>query len=140
MDSMIGTADEFRGTYNVSDYRWFNLRDGDSTSPNFQTRYGLLNDDYSEKKGFGEYARIVRERGGGTGPPPELARLRLRCRRVRVTGNWIHHVVFSVDGRRVRRDSKAPFGALLPKGKKVAAATTFRSGRTTIIRKRAKRC
>ncbi len=50
---------DFRGTYNVSDYRWFNLRDGDSTSPNFQVRYGLLHDDYSEKPAFGVYRDLV---------------------------------------------------------------------------------
>src|SRR5439155_9077819 len=42
MKTLVHAADDFRGTYNVSDYRWFNLRDGDSTSPNFQVRYGLL--------------------------------------------------------------------------------------------------
>ena len=27
---MVRAVHDFRGTYNVSDYRWFNLRDGDT--------------------------------------------------------------------------------------------------------------
>jgi hypothetical protein len=57
--TMVGTVDDFRGTYNVSDYRWFDLRDSDSTSPNFQQRYGLLRDDYGEKPAFAAYRDLV---------------------------------------------------------------------------------
>ena len=145
MKSMIGTADEFRGTYNISDYRWFNLRDGDSTRPNHQTRYGLMKDDYSEKRGFAEYARIVRELGGGKALRPEAARLTQRCARgrlrARVSGNWIENVVFSLDRRRLRRDSKRPFGALVPKGgRRARAVVTFRSGATTTLASGTRRC
>lgn len=59
LETMVRAAHDFRGTYNVSDYRWFNLRDGDSTSLNFQTRYGLLRDDYSEKPAFARYRSLV---------------------------------------------------------------------------------
>lgn len=34
--SMVQAFSDLRGTYDVSDYRWFNLRDADSSSPNFQ--------------------------------------------------------------------------------------------------------
>ena len=57
--NMVGAVEDFRGTYNVSDYRWFDLRDSDSTSPNFQQRYGLLRDDYGEKPAFGAYRDLV---------------------------------------------------------------------------------
>ena len=30
---MLGAVHDFRGTYNVTDYRWFNLRDSDTSSP-----------------------------------------------------------------------------------------------------------
>ena len=61
LETMIRATHDFRGTYNVSDYRWFNLRDGDSTSPNFQVRYGLLRDDYTRKPAFGRYRRLLRQ-------------------------------------------------------------------------------
>jgi hypothetical protein len=59
MRNMIGAVQDFRGTYDVSDYRWFDLRDSDSTSPNFQQRYGLLTDDYGEKPAFGAFRDLV---------------------------------------------------------------------------------
>ncbi len=55
---LLDTAHRYAGTYGLRDMRWFNLRDGDSTRPGFQTRYGLLRDDYSRKPAFG----VVRDR------------------------------------------------------------------------------
>jgi hypothetical protein len=62
LQEMTSAVDDFRGTYNVSDYRWFDLRDHDSSSLNFQHHYGLLYDDYSPKPAFGAYAEVVRAR------------------------------------------------------------------------------
>jgi len=56
---MVGTVDEFRGTFGVSDYRWFDLRDHNTSSENFQHHYGLLRDDYSPKPAYGAYRRLV---------------------------------------------------------------------------------
>ena len=58
--AMVGAVDRFRGTYDVSDYRWFDLRDHNSSSPNFQQHYGLLRDDYTEKPAYGAYRDLVR--------------------------------------------------------------------------------
>ena len=58
---MVGAVDDFRGTYNVTDYRWFDLRDHNSSGPNFQQHYGLLRDDYSPKPAFGAYRDLVRK-------------------------------------------------------------------------------
>jgi hypothetical protein len=122
MRTLVKAVNDFRGTYNVSDYRWFNLRDGDSTSPNFQVRYGLLHDDYSEKPAFGVYRDLVaelarREPAGSAGPKP---RLRVRC----VRHGWraglsnapggTKRVDFTIDGRLARRDRSVPFRATLP--------------------------
>ena len=68
MRAMVGAVHEFRGTYNVTDYRWFNLRDHNSSSENFQHHYGLLRDDYSPKPAFAAYRELIRRlagRGGG---------------------------------------------------------------------------
>jgi hypothetical protein len=59
MRQMVGAVHDFRGTYHVTDYRWFNLRDHNSSGPNFQQHYGLLRDDYSAKPAFGVYRRLV---------------------------------------------------------------------------------
>jgi hypothetical protein len=59
--AMVGAVHEFRGTYNVTDYRWFDLRDHNSSSPNFQQHYGLLRDDYSRKPAFDAYLELVRK-------------------------------------------------------------------------------
>jgi hypothetical protein len=58
--SMVGAVRDFRGTYNVTDYRWFDLRDHDTSSLNFQHHYGLLEDDYTPKPAFDAYAELVR--------------------------------------------------------------------------------
>jgi hypothetical protein len=112
MKTLVQAVQDFRGTYNVSDYRWFNLRDGDSTSPNFQVRYGLLHDDYSEKPAFGVYRDLVARLS-------RRPRLRVRC----VRHGWrasLHdppvaarRVDFLLDGKLQRRDRSAPYRATL---------------------------
>jgi hypothetical protein len=57
----VSTVHEFRGTYNVTDYRWFNLRDGDTGSGQLGQHYGLMEDDYSEKPAFDVYRRLVQK-------------------------------------------------------------------------------
>ena len=59
MREMVGAVDEFRGTYNVTDYRWFDLRDHRTSSPNFQQQYGLLRDDYTPKPAFAVYGELI---------------------------------------------------------------------------------
>ncbi len=48
-----------RGTYNVTGFRWFDLRDADSSSSSFESEYGLMRDDYSPKPAFGAYRGLV---------------------------------------------------------------------------------
>ncbi len=61
MEQMVRAVHEFRGTYNVTDYRWFDLRDHDSSSENFQHHYGLLHDDYTPKPAFDLYRSLIAE-------------------------------------------------------------------------------
>jgi hypothetical protein len=58
----VRTVDEFRGAYNVSDYRWFNLRDADTSSGQLGQHYGLMDDRYREKPAFEVYRRLVAQR------------------------------------------------------------------------------
>lgn len=50
-----------RVTYNITGYRWFDLRDADSSSPSFESQYGLMRDDYSPKPAFADYRELVAE-------------------------------------------------------------------------------
>jgi hypothetical protein len=70
---MTGAVDDFRGTYNVSDYRWFDLRDHDTSSLNFQHHYGLMEDDYARKPAYAAYGDLVRSRSRPAVPAPAAA-------------------------------------------------------------------
>jgi hypothetical protein len=60
---MIRASSDFRGTYNVTDYRWFNLRDANTSDPAIAQHFGLLRDDYSPKPAFATVARLFGELG-----------------------------------------------------------------------------
>jgi hypothetical protein len=119
---MVGAVHDFRGTYNVTDYRWFNLRDSDTSSPMLFQHFGLLEDDYDRKPAFGAYRSLVEElstrRSAGL-PQPRL-RLRFRCRkrriRARVTGTDRHLALradFYRGRRRVARDTRPPLSRII---------------------------
>ena len=69
-DRMIRAASDFRGTYNVSDYRWFNLRDANTSDPAIAQHFGLLRDDYTDKPAFatvaGLFGAVGRKFAAGT--------------------------------------------------------------------------
>ncbi len=92
LGEMAGAVDDFRGTYNVTDYRWFDLRDHDSASLNFQHHYGLMRDDYSPKPAFTAYRDFVaahtRPGGGGQSlaagaPSSAAAKAKKPCRKLK---------------------------------------------------------
>ena len=68
MKAAVSTVDVNRSTYHVTDYRWFDLRDANSSSAGFESRYGLMRDDYTPKAAFAAYRHLVAAFGG---PPPE---------------------------------------------------------------------
>ena len=45
--------------YRVTGFRWFDLRDADSASASFESRYGLMRDDYSPKPAFLAYRDLI---------------------------------------------------------------------------------
>jgi hypothetical protein len=59
MRSAIGAVNAARTTYNVTDYRWFDLRDSDSASTSFEGHYGLMNDHYTPKAAFAAFRDIA---------------------------------------------------------------------------------
>lgn len=67
MRQMVTAVNRLRSTYNVTDYRWFDLRDHRTSSSNPQHQYGLLRDDYTPKPAFGLYRDLVRRLSSGRG-------------------------------------------------------------------------
>jgi hypothetical protein len=63
MEQMVRAVHDFRGNYNVTDYRWFDLRDADSVGPSFESRYGITRDDYSPKAAFATYRDLIARLG-----------------------------------------------------------------------------
>ena len=59
MTAAISTIYASRSIYGITDYRWFDLRDADSSSPSFESRYGLMRDDYSPKASFSAYRKLI---------------------------------------------------------------------------------
>lgn len=117
LETMVDTVAENSAKYHVSDYRWFDLRDADTASPNFQQHYGLTEDDYSPKPAYASWKRLIGElsvhdAAGPPARPDELPRMRLRCYRrgVRalVTGSGVASVTFRARGTTVT-DRRAPF-------------------------------
>ncbi len=170
MRAMVGAVHDFRGTYNVTDYRWFDLRDHATSSANFQHHYGLLRDDYSEKPGFAAYRDLVRQlareepaaarRGRGR---PRLS-LAVRGRRGRSRGRrclrapvraslrgadvrLVRRVDFRLARLRVGRDRRAPFsrGIRLPRAGRprtyrVHALVRLRDGRRLRLSRTIRAC
>ena len=62
LHNVVDAVHDYRGTYNVTDYRWFNLRDADTDDPRLAQRYGLLESDYDRKPAFPIYERMVERR------------------------------------------------------------------------------
>ncbi len=59
LNAMAGAVNDYRGSYNVTDYRWFALRDTDSASPDFQEQFGLVHTDYTAKPAFAAYRALI---------------------------------------------------------------------------------
>jgi hypothetical protein len=96
---MVGAANTYRANYNVTEYFWFDLRDADSGSPNFQQQYGLLRDDYTPKPAFDSYRALV-------------SKLSLRLPVVRLRVSCYRHGVFAqVRGAGARRATHVTFRA-----------------------------
>ena len=63
LQAEVTAVNAFRTQYNVSDYRWFDLRDSNSGDPDFESQYGLLRDDYSPKPAFWVFQRLIAQLG-----------------------------------------------------------------------------
>jgi peptidoglycan/xylan/chitin deacetylase (PgdA/CDA1 family) len=66
---MVDSTVKVAGTYGVTDYRWFNLRDNLSGSAGIFDTTGLLRDDYAAKPSFAAYRSLVADHGASARPP-----------------------------------------------------------------------
>ena len=88
LEQMVRAVHDFRGNYNVTDYRWFDLRDGDSSNPNFQQQFGIMRDDYTAKPAFETYRGLIAELACSDRTPPRttITSARIVRRKLVVTG------------------------------------------------------
>ncbi|HTX45078.1 MAG TPA: hypothetical protein VMD48_02320 [Solirubrobacteraceae bacterium] len=80
---LVRAAYDYAGTYNVTDYRWFNLRDAVSSGPETLSGLtfasdGLLQSNYSPKPAFADYRSLIAQLGA---PTPRAPKSRHRQRR-----------------------------------------------------------
>lgn len=59
----VETVVSLRRSRNVIGYRWFDLRDADSSVPSFESQYGLMRDDYAPKAAFDVYRALIADHG-----------------------------------------------------------------------------
>ena len=55
----VSAVAEVAESRRVTGYRWFDLRDADSAGPSFESRYGLMRDDYTPKPAFLAYRDLI---------------------------------------------------------------------------------
>jgi hypothetical protein len=99
----------YSGTFNVTDYRWFNLRDSNSSPsgslPGAATTFstdGLLRADYSAKPAYAAYQTAI-ARYGRCAPVSMRIALRRERRAVRRAAVWLgRRRVGLARGRRLR--------------------------------------
>jgi hypothetical protein len=135
LERMLRAVSDFRGTYNVSDYRWFNLRDGDTSSAQPFQHLGLMRSDYTPKPAFPRFRRLVaelttHEQPGSTTTKRPRLRLRISSRRrggcrrtpvrATVTGADRRHArraEFFRGRRRVGRDGRPPLSLVIDRAR-----------------------
>jgi hypothetical protein len=69
LTALVRAAHDYAGTFNITDYRWFNLRDSGAPNPAalFATD-GLLRANYTRKPSFSAYRRLIAQLGERAGP------------------------------------------------------------------------
>jgi hypothetical protein len=157
LTSTVEDVYAYSGTLNVTDYRYFNLRDNDSDGGDLFDAVGLLFDDYTEKPAFAAYRDLI-ERFGIDEPDAQGGelhlRLRLRCRgagvRAAIRGHdadRVKRAAFLVGGHHVARDRRSPFARTIDAIRfgdsrrwRVTAKVVLDNGGRAKLRRSARRC
>jgi hypothetical protein len=157
LTSSVESVHAYSGTLNVTDFRYFNLRDNNSDGGDLFDAVGLLFDEYTPKPAYATYRELI-ERLGRDEPDAAagelLLKLRLRCRgadvRARVGGpdrRLVDRVRFRPRGDRGPRDRSLPFRRRLDGDEfgrarrwKVIARVVLEDGQRTKLRDSVRRC
>jgi len=88
LTQLAQAACAYSGTFNITDYRWFNLRDSNSSPPSSLVgpsfaSFGLLRDDYTEKPSFAAYRAVVATCGAAAATPKPVRKPHRRHRHKR---------------------------------------------------------
>jgi hypothetical protein len=59
LEAAVATVAAGQAKFNITGYRFFDLRDADSASTSFEDQYGLMTDTYAPKPAFGVYKQLV---------------------------------------------------------------------------------
>lgn len=115
LDSTVRAVHAWSGALGITDYRYFNLRDNESSGEDLFDAVGLLRDDYSPKPAFAGYRGLIGLFGAVVPEPAPAAvaraRPRLRLRATPLGGAGAAWRRFVVRGRVVRpAGSEAPCG------------------------------
>jgi hypothetical protein len=128
-DGMIRAFHDYDANWNISDYRWFNLRDSDSTSPNFQQQYGILRDDYTPKPAFDTVKSLFAQLGVKPARTSSRTGLKVTCgKKATALPPTARSADFYVDGRFVGRDAIAPFTIKAPRRGRITVKTVVFDG------------
>lgn len=68
--STVETLAELSGTLNITDYRWFNLRDNRTGGPDLFDAVGLMRDDYSTKPAYDTFRGLLAVHGTAVAARP----------------------------------------------------------------------
>jgi hypothetical protein len=159
---MVNAVNTYRANYNVTNHFWFDLRDADSSSPNFQQQYGLMKHDYTPKPAFGAFRELIAKNslrnppppGVDPGPPapkPRTVVLSARCYRrgvyaqVRGAGSpYVDRVLFTAGGKKAP-DEGRPWRRHIrfdpaPKRRRFRVRAAVEFPKRTVILKRSVRC
>jgi hypothetical protein len=71
---LVSATSDYAGTFNITDYRWFNLRDASTTASTSGATFssdGLVRADYTRKSAFVVYRRLIASLGARTALVPE---------------------------------------------------------------------
>jgi hypothetical protein len=113
LESSLDAVHAYSGQLDVTDYRYFNLRDNNSDGTDLFAAVGLLRDDHTRKPAFDTLRAAIAKVGGapltarrrgrrvrGTVPPPCAGTVRVGARRARVRSDCTYSV--RARGARVR--------------------------------------
>lgn len=100
MYAMVRAVDAVRGRFDITDYRWFDLRDSVSNDKNFESQFGITRDDYTPKPAFFTFRDLVASLSVPHHTPPAATPATCQASPVRIKlPRWKGHTVKATEVR-----------------------------------------